>query len=695
MPTPRLPVTDRYHGIEVHDDYRWLEEPGKTEVREWTAAQNAHTRARLDALPIREKLAAQLESLYADSSANYSSLEYREGIHFLLYFKPPAQQPVLIALRSLQKTSDAITILDPNKFDPSGSTAIDWFVPSPDGKQVAVCLSQHGSEDGTLHFFETQTGRKLADEIPRTQYPTAGGSAAWTADGTGIFYTRYPAPGERAKADIHFYQQVWFHKLGTPAADDTYAIGRDFPRIAEVDLRASEDGHHVIATVADGDGGDYAHWLRADDGAWQQITKFEDAVKRVVFGRDGTLYALSRKNAPRGKVLRMTLATPNLSEAAITVPQGANVMEGIVAAPGGFFLKELAGGPSQIRWFPAGKEPVTVPLPALSAVQEMEVLHGDQLAFKSNGWLTPASFQTYDPQSEKLERLPISSTSPVSFDDIEVTRVMAKSKDGTEVPLNIMHRKGVKLDGMNPTLLYAYGGYGISMSPSFDFTRRVWFDAGGIFVVANLRGGGEFGEEWHKAGNLTRKQNVFDDFIACAEHLVRAGYTQPAKLAIMGGSNGGLLMGAALTQRPELFRAVVTMVGIYDMLRVELEPNGAFNITEFGTVKDRAQFNALHAYSPYHRVKDGTAYPAVLITTGENDGRVNPYNSRKMTARLQAATSSERPVMLRTSAASGHGMGSKLSERISEKADIYTFLITELGARVSQWLPSAVPSLEN
>jgi prolyl oligopeptidase len=276
----------------------------------------------------------------------------------------------------------------------------------------------------------------------------------------------------------------------------------------------------------------------------------------------------------------------------------------------------------------------------------------------------------------------------VSFDDIEVSRIMARSKDGTEVPMNIMHRKGVKLDGGNPTLLNAYGGYGISLSPSFDFTRRVWFDAGGIFVVANLRGGGEFGEEWHKAGNLLRKQNVFDDFIACAEHLVRSGYTKPSKLAIMGGSNGGLLMGAALTQRPELFRAVVTMVGIYDMLRVELEPNGAFNITEFGTVKDRAQFDALYAYSPYHRVKDGAPYPAVLITTGENDGRVNPYNSSKMTARLQAATGSGLPVMLRTSAASGHGMGSKLSERISEKADIFTFLITELGADTSQWLPA-------
>ena len=688
----KIPVTDQYHGIEVRDDYRWLEDPRAPKVREWTAAQNATTRAWLDALPVRARLAAHLETLYAESSASYSSLKCRAGLHFLLHFKPPAQQPVLLALRSLMKPADAIPVLDPNKLDPTGGTAIDWFVPSHDGKFTAVCLSRHGSEDGTLHFFETETGRKLPDEIPRVQYPTAGGDATWTGDGDGVFYTRYPSPGERAEADIHFYQQVWFHKMGTPVSEDTYATGRDFPRIAEVQLDTSEDGRSFLASVSDGDGGDHAHWLREGDGAWRQITRFEDAVKHVAFGRDGWLYALSRKNAARGKVLRMPLARPELAAAETVVPEGANVLAGIAPAAHGFYVKELAGGPSLIRWFPAGKAPVTVPLATFSAVQEMEITGGDLLAFKSNGWLTPASFQTFDPHSGALENLPVSSTSPVSFDDIEVTRIMARSKDGTEVPLNIMHRKGVKLDGGNPTLLNAYGGYGISLSPSFDFTRRLWFDAGGIFVVANLRGGGEFGEEWHKAGNLTRKQNVFDDFIACAEHLVRAGYTQPSRLAIMGGSNGGLLMGAAFTQRPDLFRAVVTMVGIYDMLRVELEPNGAFNITEFGTVKDRAQFDAIHAYSPYHRVADGAKYPAVLITTGENDGRVNPYNSRKMTARLQAATGSGRAVLLRTSASSGHGMGSALSERISEKADIYTFLITELGADTSRWLPSQIPA---
>ena len=271
------------------------------------------------------------------------------------------------------------------------------------------------------------------------------------------------------------------------------------------------------------------------------------------------------------------------------------------------------------------------------------------------------------------------STSPVSFADIEVRREFATSKDGTKIPLNILFRKGTQRDGQNPTLLYAYGGYGISMSPNFDFTRRLWFDRGGVYVVANIRGGGEFGEEWHKAGNLTKKQNVFDDFAAAAEYLSKEQYTRPGKLAIQGGSNGGLLMGAMITQHPDLFRAVVSSVGIYDMLRVELAPNGAFNVTEFGTVKDPDQFKALYAYSPYHHVVDGTKYPAVLMMTGANDGRVAPYHSRKMTARLLAANKSENPILLRTSSSAGHGIGTALSERVKQAADIYAFFFAQLG----------------
>jgi prolyl oligopeptidase len=277
------------------------------------------------------------------------------------------------------------------------------------------------------------------------------------------------------------------------------------------------------------------------------------------------------------------------------------------------------------------------------------------------------------------------SSSAADFGDLEVVREQARSQDGTRVPINILKRKGTRLDGSHPTILYGYGGYGISLSPTFNPLRRVWFDAGGVYAVANLRGGGEFGEAWHKAGNLVRKQNVFDDFIACAEHLIRRGYTSSSKLAVEGGSNGGLLMGAFLTQRPELARAVVCHVGVLDMLRVELDPNGQFNVTEFGTVTDPEQFQALYAYSPYHRVQDGVQYPAVLLATGENDGRVNPANSRKMAARLQAASGSNHPVLYRSTATAGHGQGSSLSDRAALQADVYAFLFSELGIDGSRW----------
>jgi prolyl oligopeptidase len=309
----------------------------------------------------------------------------------------------------------------------------------------------------------------------------------------------------------------------------------------------------------------------------------------------------------------------------------------------------------------------------------MLALEDGSLLFRDVSYTEPAAWFRCANEKTEASKTALQGTSPVSFSDIEVHREFATSKDGTKIPLNILFRKGMQRDGQNPTLLYAYGGYGISMSPSFDFTRRLWFDRGGVYVVANIRGGGEFGEEWHKAGNLTKKQNVFDDFAAAADYLIKEQYTRPGKLAIQGGSNGGLLMGAMITQHPDLFRAVVTSVGIYDMLRVELAPNGAFNVTEFGTVKDPEQFKALYAYSPYHHVVDGTKYPAVLMMTGANDGRVAPYHSRKMTARLLAANKSGNPILLRTSSSAGHGIGTALSERIKQLADIYGFLFGQLG----------------
>jgi prolyl oligopeptidase len=436
----------------------------------------------------------------------------------------------------------------------------------------------------------------------------------------------------------------------------------------------------VLASVANGDGGDFAHYLLGADGAWKQITQFSDQVKLARLGRDNALYLLSRADAPRGKVLRLSLEAPELSKAAEVVPASDAVVEQFEPTASSLYVVDLLGGPSQLRRFDlAGKNGTTISVPAISNVQEIASLEDGSLLFRAVSYTEPAAWFKVGAEGNQPQKSALVSTSPVSFSDIEVTREFAPSKDGTKVPLNILCRKGTKLDGSNPTLLYGYGGYGLSMSPTFDFQKRLWFDRGGIYVVANIRGGGEFGEEWHKAGNLTKKQNVFDDFAAAAQYLIEKKYTSADKLALMGGSNGGLLMGALITQHPDLMRAVVTSVGIYDMLRVELAPNGAFNVTEFGTVKNEDQFKALYAYSPYQHVVDGTKYPAVLLMTGANDGRVAPYHSRKMTARLQVANKSDHPILLRTSSSAGHGIGTALSERIKQQADIYSFLFAQLG----------------
>jgi prolyl oligopeptidase len=347
------------------------------------------------------------------------------------------------------------------------------------------------------------------------------------------------------------------------------------------------------------------------------------------------------------------------------------------------YVNFLAGGPNKTRVFTLTGTPLTeLPLPDVAAVQEIAPIAKDSVLVRLQTYLQPSAVYTFE-QPAVFRKTALAVQSPVNFDDAEVTREFATSFDGTKVPLNIIRKKGTPLDGRNPTLLTGYGGYGISLTPNFlGIKGRLWLDQGGVYAVANLRGGGEYGEEWHKAGNLTNKQNVFDDFIGAAQYLIAQKYASPATLVIEGGSNGGLLMGAALTQRPDLFRAVVSHVGIYDMLRVELSPNGAFNTTEFGSVTNPDQFAALYAYSPYHHVHDGVAYPAVLFMTGDHDGRVDPMNSRKMTARLQAATSSTRPILLRTSSNSGHGMGTALSENIEQLTDAMTFFLNELGLKL-------------
>lgn len=680
-PTEKKPVTDEYHGVKVTDDYRWLEESGSPAVKAWTEAQNQYSREWLDSRPDRAEMEAKLTALYGNDTPSHTGIVPRPGRLFALKFQPPKQQRLLVTLASADDPASEKIVLDPNEIEPKGQVAMDWFVPSPDGGLIAVCLSENGSEDGTLHFYRTDTGEHLPDRIARVQYPTGGGSAAWTPDGGAVFYTRYPHAGERPEADLNFFQQIYFHRLGTDAGLDEYSAGRDFPRIAEIELHPSDDGRRVLASVANGDGGEFAHYLRetGEGAVWRQITRHEDGIKEVAFSHDGaSLYLRSVKDSPRGKVLRFAI-DGTLADAEVIVPESDAVIESIIPAARLLIVADMIGGPSRIRQFDLhGKNEREVPMPSATGIGGFMNVDG-RILFRQTSYVAPAAWMLYDPAEMTVKKTALFNTSPVDFGDIEVVREFATSRDGTRVPVNILCRKGTRLDGSNPALLYAYGGYGHCMRPAFNFEHRLWFDRGGIYVVANIRGGGEFGEEWHLAGNLTKKQNVFDDFAACAEHLIRQRYTRSDKLAVEGGSNGGLLMGAFLTQHPGLARAVVAHVGLYDMLRVELDPNGAFNVTEFGTVKDPAQFRALHAYSPFHNVKPGNSYPAVFFLAGETDGRVNPAHSRRMTARLQAATASDYPILARFSSASGHGMGTALSEKIAQKADVLAFLFDQLG----------------
>jgi len=686
--TPKHPVTDEYQGVKVIDDYRSLENWDDPAVKQWSAAENARTREYLDHLPARPAIKERLKQLIVASSATYYDLQFRDGMLFAMKNQPPQQQPMLILLRSADDPDSAKVIFDPNAASATGSLAVDFYIPSFGGKYVAAALSENGSEDASAHIFEIATGKELSDVVPRVNFATGGGSIEWKADNSGFYYTRYPQSNERPAEDANFYQQVYFHKLGTDPKKDTYSIGKDLPRIAEIQLHASDDGHWLLAAVANGDGGQFAHYLMDAAGHWTQVTHFDDAIVSVKFGVDSALYLLSRKDAPRGQILRLPLAQFDLARAKVVVPQSSGSdetarasIEDFVPALNHLYVIDILGGPSRVRVFDnQGKALPAPPLPPISSVGQVVSIGEGDVLFYTSTYLSPPAWYHFDAASGKATRTALFQTSPVNFEDAEVVRDFATSRDGTRVPVNIIRLKGTRLDGTHPVLLSAYGGYGVSSKPGFlgSFVR-VWLDQGGVYVRANIRGGGEYGNEWHEAGNLTHKQNVFDDFLACAQYLIDQKYTSPSHLAILGGSNGGLLMGAAFTQRPDQFRAVVSYVGIYDMLRVELDPNGAFNVTEFGTVKDPDQFKALYAYSPYHHVKDGTAYPAILMLTGENDHRVNPAQSRKMIARLQAADSFGHPILLRTSSSAGHGIGTALDEAIEQNADVSSFLFDQLG----------------
>ena len=693
-PTKKEPVTDTYHGVAVTDDYRWLEDWNNKDVKAWSEAQNAYARER-PRPPARRRNAPQATHENHDGQDDQLRqllLPRRPGLRHA----PPTAETAAVPRREpgpLSARSRPALSWTRTQIDAKGTTAIDWYVPSPDGKLVAVSLSKGGTETGDVHVYAAATAKEVYEVVPRVNGGTAGGDLAWAADGKGYFYTRYPRGNERPPADVDFYQQVYFHALGTPTEKDRYEMGKDLPRIAEIKLEADDATGRLLATVQNGDGGEFAFFLREPEGKWRQFSTFKDKLVQAAFGRHDDLFVISLQDAPRGKLLRLSVKDLDAAKAAVVVPEGKDTIvadfpgyssrQTVLPTENRLYVTYQLGGPTALRCFALDGKPLDAPkqLP-ISTVGGLARLTGDDILFADGSYVEPRDVYEYHAKTNETLKLALNTAPPVDLSDVRVERVFVRSKDGTMVPVNIMIPKGVKLDGTNPCVVTGYGGYGVNRVPTFVPERRILFDHGFIVAEANLRGGGEYGEAWHKAGNLTNKQNVFDDFAAVLQFMIDGHYTSSDHLAIMGGSNGGLLMGATLTQHPGLVKAVVSFVGIYDMLRVELSPNGAFNVPEFGTVKDEKQFRAMLAYSPYQHVEDGVKYPAVLFLTGANDPRVDPMQSRKMTARLQAATASGLPVLLRTSAGSGHGLDTSLSERVEEYVDVYTFLFAELGVPV-------------
>ncbi len=679
-------ATQDYFGVAVSDDFTWLENAADPYTRSWTAAENAYSRRYLDAMPARAALRQRLQSLIGSTSNAYSALVERGGVVFALKNAPPQQRPVLVVLKSVDDVASERVVFDPGAAAPDGSLAIDFFRPSLDGRRVAIAVSAGGSDGATLRVIDVATGQALADQIPRVTSAAGGGDVAWSVGSAGFFCTQTPAPGSRPADYAQSLEQVVFHKLGMAPGQDRLELGAGLPRLSRVRLESSRDGRSVLALVENGRGGDVSLYLKPADangeGAWRRLASERDGVRDAQFGDDDALYVRSIVNAPRGKVLRLPLAeTKNVNwdrTAAIAAPvEGA--IQRFAVAGGTLYLAEGQTGASRLRAIDVRTRRATaVSLPAMSGVTALARVGRNDVVAQVASYLEPPLWTRVGGGHAK--RTALVMTSDANFNDSDVVREFATSRDGTPVPLDILRRKSTRLDGRNPVLLTVGGAMGQGATPDFDAARRVWLDRGGVIAVATLRGAVEPGEAWHADGVRLHKQNTFDDFIAAAEYLVKRGYTQPALLGVRGRGDSALVMGAALTQRPELFRAVVSATGGYDMLRLEREAAGEYDTPEFGSVKDRAQFDALLAYSPLRAVRDGGNYPAVLLMAGGRDGRVNPAHSRKMAARLQQANPSGRVILLLTDASSAQMSQASLAETVDQATDEIGFFLHEVVA---------------
>ncbi len=617
------PVTDEYHGVKVVDNYRWLEDGKSAETRQWVAMENAHSLQYFQHAAAWNPVLQGIKAPKTKQAPYRRSLDFRAGRFFYLQLdRTVQQQAVLMISTSLGTPSsapaNARVLLDPNMLDATGHTSIDWYMPSLDGGLVAVGLAVGGSERAALTVFDTATGKQVDAAFVPMGFPGNRRSLAWLPGNKGFVYAGYdPAVAAAAQATVLTNQKVFEHILGTSQTEDRVVLDKGLTQLAQIALDSDPTGKWIVASAEDGDGGTYANFVRLPAGSWQQVSTYSDEVVAITPGtaEEDVLYLTSLKDAPRGKILAISAKTPVLAQAKTIIPEGTASIEHddpesdshrVLVTKDRLYVTTIDGGPNRLQVYNHQGRPLPdVPLPPVSGVSEVAAVGAETLAIQVSGFLSPPAYLTYQPgPNARPEATALSQPASEILSGYVVDRSFATSKDGTKIPMNIIHRRGSAMDGTVPTLVYGYGGYGISQSPQFvdGIYWSTWLQQGYTLVITNIRGGAEYGKSWHLGGNLTKKQNVFDDFSACAQYLIDNHWSSPAHMAALGGSNGGLLMGAEITQHPEQFRAVVSYVGIYDMLRVELDPNGQFNTTEYGTVKDAAQFRALYAYSPYHHV---------------------------------------------------------------------------------------------
>jgi prolyl oligopeptidase len=668
-------VTDTLHGETIIDPYRWLENGDSPETREWTERQNAFTEAYLSRFAGRPKIRERLEHLLAIGVLGTPTPAH--GRYFYLRRDGMQNHPVLYSRDGT--AGEDREVVNPNALNPAGTTALDWYYPSLDGRLLAYGLSENGTEQSVLHVLDVEQGRLLEDRIPRTR----AASLAWLPDGLGFYYTRYPAPGDVPPGEDPYHRAVYFHQLGTdPASDQLVYQPREKEFWPGVSL--SPDGRWLLISVSRTfDETDLYIRDLVSQGPLLPVVENLSALfdGQVAHGR---LFLRTNLGAPTYRLYTVRPEQPEQNNwQEIVTPRADAVLENVTVAGNRLALSYLEQASSRLRLTDLDGRPVQeIRLPALGSLFGVTAeWDGEELFYGFSSYTVPPSVYRVDLGSGEsaLWRRVDAELDPAGY---IVQQVHYASRDGTRISMFVVHRDGLLLNGTNPTYLTGYGGFNISMTPAFSRSLLLWLEHGGVLAIPNIRGGGEYGESWHQSGILGSKQNSFDDFIGAAEWLIRQRYTRPARLAAAGGSNGGLLVGAVLTQRPELFRAVLIQVPLLDMLRYHHFLIARLWIPEYGSADDPAQFRWLHSYSPYHHVQDGRAYPAVLLATAESDTRVDPMHARKMAARLQAATSAERPILLRLESRAGHGAGKPLSKLLDELTDSWTFVFSELGVQV-------------